>query len=674
MLKLQAYFLLGLLGVVATAGCGSAGLSQNDLKRMAIKRDSDDEDDDDESGDDNDSGQVNADTSTVGTPPADDSDPGESAAIASAGHRTAKPPKVDTQGSGNHAQPKRLGNASTANLPVIGQVAATPEETPELAISDAPLAANATTAERLARLGAAIDSYAKRHNRFPSQAIKKDGQPLLSWRVELLPYLGYTELYTKFQFDESWDSPKNQSLLEQIPIEFHCGNGTKTQVLAIQGGSPLIAATSRPTSLKRVLDGPANTIAAVEVDISHAVPWTQPEDMGLPKNASTFCALDAMSFWAVFGDGSVHEIARDIERLQLNALFSYDDETGITPTQVAYSGTEEATTETTSNTSNTAADAGTPIARRKAAESKTPATDSPYQRTPDAAALAEANDSLRAIYQDRYKRAKEREERIDLAREMLAGAQDLASDPPAQFALLRLAANIAAENADLSLVQKTVEMRVKQFPEWDELTEYGELLQTVYKSGKKTDRKLADLAVKLADRAMDEGSFKDADAMGGLAANVHKSARTEKHPDTYMRMKRRLNEFRGWRGRVNSAMETLAKDEDDGNANLIVGRFYCFFRGRWEDGLPLLARGDDTALKRLAELELYDSGALEQEVQLGDEWWTTGEKVSTYRRDYHLRAYHWYSQAIESGAGGVNKLRAEVRIKDVEERYLDDEQ
>ena len=43
---------------------------------------------------------------------------------------------------------------------------------------------------------------------------------MLSWRVELLPFLGYEELYNHFDQNAAWNSPQNKRLLEYIPPEF----------------------------------------------------------------------------------------------------------------------------------------------------------------------------------------------------------------------------------------------------------------------------------------------------------------------------------------------------------------------------------------------------------------------------------------------------------------------
>jgi hypothetical protein len=39
----------------------------------------------------------------------------------------------------------------------------------------------------------------------------------LSWRVHILPFIGFNELYHEFKLDEAWDSPHNIKLLDKMP-------------------------------------------------------------------------------------------------------------------------------------------------------------------------------------------------------------------------------------------------------------------------------------------------------------------------------------------------------------------------------------------------------------------------------------------------------------------------
>jgi hypothetical protein len=84
--------------------------------------------------------------------------------------------------------------------------------------------------------------YHEQHGTFPptTYRAKPDG-PVHSWRVLLLPYIDmYTkELYSKYDFSEPWNSPKNLAITksaEQYLGHFSLGNNEIANYLAIGEG------------------------------------------------------------------------------------------------------------------------------------------------------------------------------------------------------------------------------------------------------------------------------------------------------------------------------------------------------------------------------------------------------------------------------------------------------
>ncbi|MBV9126015.1 MAG: DUF1559 domain-containing protein, partial [Planctomycetes bacterium] len=68
----------------------------------------------------------------------------------------------------------------------------------------------------LKQIALAFHSMNDTYNFMPPAAIcGKDGRPLLSWRVAILPYIEQQNLYNQFRLDEPWDSPTNKKLLAQ---------------------------------------------------------------------------------------------------------------------------------------------------------------------------------------------------------------------------------------------------------------------------------------------------------------------------------------------------------------------------------------------------------------------------------------------------------------------------
>ena len=73
------------------------------------------------------------------------------------------------------------------------------------------------------QIGLALQNYHSRHETFPpAYSSGKDGKPLLSWRVLILPYVDQNDLYNEFHLDESWDSPHNRALIARMPATYRC--------------------------------------------------------------------------------------------------------------------------------------------------------------------------------------------------------------------------------------------------------------------------------------------------------------------------------------------------------------------------------------------------------------------------------------------------------------------
>jgi hypothetical protein len=142
----------------------------------------------------------------------------------------------------------------------------------------------ATSELNLERIAQAVINYADDHNgRLPADIVDRDGKPILSWRVHLLPYLlNQAELHKQFKLDEPWDSDANKKLLAKMPkvfddprVKVRLAGHTVYQGFAgpdavFEPGKQLLFPASIP-------DGTSNTIMFVESSV--AVAWTKPADL-----------------------------------------------------------------------------------------------------------------------------------------------------------------------------------------------------------------------------------------------------------------------------------------------------------------------------------------------------------------------------------------------------------
>jgi prepilin-type N-terminal cleavage/methylation domain-containing protein len=195
-------------------------------------------------------------------------------------------------------------------------------------------ARRAQCVNNLKQIGLAMHNYHTVWGALPAAAISDaSGRPLLSWRVALLPYLEQDTLYKQFRLNESWDSPHNKKVAEQMPKVFASPGGVDapglTRYRVFTGDQAAFPERSRqpgPTTLGRrfteFTDGTANTLLVVEA--AEAVPWTKPDELPYsPKGPLPRLGSQPTSFQVLFADGSVRVLNRQsVDDNTLRALIT----------------------------------------------------------------------------------------------------------------------------------------------------------------------------------------------------------------------------------------------------------------------------------------------------------------------------------------------------------------
>jgi hypothetical protein len=184
--------------------------------------------------------------------------------------------------------------------------------------------------DNLAKLAAAFEKYHAAHGHYPPPAIySKDGQPLLSWRVALLPYLGEEALYKQFKLDEPWDSLHNKRLLKKMPkllqdpYRWRAVSAWKTRDQVFTGSGTVFEG-AKGVRKADIVDGANKTILLVHVPDEQSVYWTKPLDLAyaadkpLPQLAEKY----AFQFHVVLADGTVRSLRKDIGEKTLRALIT----------------------------------------------------------------------------------------------------------------------------------------------------------------------------------------------------------------------------------------------------------------------------------------------------------------------------------------------------------------
>ena len=137
------------------------------------------------------------------------------------------------------------------------------------------------SAASLKQIGQALLSYHAVNGKLPPAVARdRDGRPLFSWRVLLLPFIEQGSLYNRIHLDEPWDGQHNKALLEETPRCYEPMLGgmdapglTRYQVFV----GPGTAFERDSLTWDDFPDGRENTILVVEA--GEPVPWTKPADL-----------------------------------------------------------------------------------------------------------------------------------------------------------------------------------------------------------------------------------------------------------------------------------------------------------------------------------------------------------------------------------------------------------
>jgi hypothetical protein len=129
----------------------------------------------------------------------------------------------------------------------------------------------------------ALDEYRQVHGRYPPAFVAdKNGRPLHSWRVLILPFLDNEALLDKYDLREPWDGPCNRKLAQYRPSVYVCPSGravgespTAASYFAVVG--PGTAWSEHSERSNRSSDGEKRMLLA-EVANS-GINWMEPKDV-----------------------------------------------------------------------------------------------------------------------------------------------------------------------------------------------------------------------------------------------------------------------------------------------------------------------------------------------------------------------------------------------------------
>jgi hypothetical protein len=177
-----------------------------------------------------------------------------------------------------------------------------------------------------------MHDYQAQHGQLPPAAVcGKDGKPLLSWRVLLLPHIEQGQLYKEFHLDEPWDSPHNIQFLPRMPATYVPPSGKLWKVpehhtvcKVFVGKHAAFEGTKGLSYPEDFPDGTNNTLLIVEA--GEPVPWTKPEELAYDPQGPLpdLRGLFDNGFRAVTADGITRFVQSTVSEATLRAAITRD--------------------------------------------------------------------------------------------------------------------------------------------------------------------------------------------------------------------------------------------------------------------------------------------------------------------------------------------------------------
>lgn len=547
-------------------------------------------------------------------------------------------------------------------------------------------------ADNLKKIGAAFAQYLENNKRVPARGIKaKSGVITLSWRVELLPYLGYQDLYKQFDPNQPWDGPKNLPLLDRIPDCYVSPErfDSNTNYLGITGKRYLMQ--DSPTLIANVEDGLENTLAVLEVDDAFAVPWTSPMDYEPEYGAANagIGNLRPEGTYGLWANGWTTLLKKGVGEQQLHKAFTYESLDGLV------AGDIHTALMIRDTASSLASDSQKPVASNvkklenqadgKSLDNVNPEKMSatefalngkngvlPRLPVPNRSAVSDAVGRVKQLFGDRLRPMGNRERLRDTGQEMLRSAEGMRSDPAGAFALQATAIDIAIQATDLELLLRALDHHVAMF-EVDAVETHADALA---KFGKQNGGALAEsvdareymtAVVPIIYGLTMQDKFDVTEDLTQFATMYESRSGNREFLVDLNRLKSQLQSAKNFFQRSGAALGQLRSNPEDPAACYAVGRYLTFIKGDWDTGLPILAMGENERLAQMAKADLAAAGASSEQVLANaDAWWELGEETSNqlFKGACRERAAHWYQIAIRSLPESLSKLHAKSRLEE----------
>ena len=274
---------------------------------------------------------------------------------------------------------------------------------------------------------------------------------------------------------------------------------------------------------------------------------------------------------------------------------------------------------------------------------------------------------VKELFLSRYKKAVSREDKRDIAQEMVTKAKQLGDDLAGKYVMLTAAQRIALEVNDIETAADALDQLVETF----DMDAYESRVALLRKTASLTqenafETRIMDDAWALSQEAIKRDDYGTASNMVETALAAARRLNDKDRASKYSRRLFELEKMEASYDKVKESLALVGDPSEDPKISEQVGRYYCFIKEEWNDGLPHLARSADADLRRLAQRDLQAPTDSDVQLELADGWWETAKRSrSPEDTAMNKRAQYWYEIALKNLPQGLPRLKAELRVKEI---------
>ncbi|TWT33335.1 DUF1559 family PulG-like putative transporter [Blastopirellula retiformator] len=661
----RPYFVLLLLLALLHGGCSCSSDAERRMNAVSFSRSSDDEEEEE-------------------TPP-----PKTPAPKPKAANPPKKPAAETKKPAPTTKQPATAEAMPAETTPAIDPKYAGRRERIERLAQNPPADKAAEAQAKLEIIGEALADMITDKGEIPG-AVRKDsrGNTLLGWRIDLLPYLGYQDLYDQFALDKPWNDKQNLALAKKIPAVYQSPERRDEATNFLMAFGPTCAArASSPTSLETVGRRSLGTIPlVVEADDAMSVSWVKPFDLEFNPAAPRegMGQLRNGSIYVITADGETHLVPASVTPTEMTDFFvlanGFDirkvgaDSAATAPTNVAAAPTMPDPGQVAASTpvkmtptrQAPAGDLGPALGSKESlGVQKLPIPD------PKLTEIAETR--IREIFSNEFRVADSDNRQAELAKMLVDSGKKLGDDPVQQFAMYSLAYQMAQKGKAPATAKDAFDALNSQF-EFDTVNQQLQLLrfasQNVARIPPQRKEEFKQLAIQIWQVSYDRNNFKAIDELFTIIETFARSQNDGAMVQRIAALRDEVTEARKVYSDIEAQFLSLERPSFNPDGNLLVGRYLCLHRNQWDKGLPFLAKSSNQNLKDAALLELEIPTTPTLQAEIGDMWWkaTSGFNPLEKKR-IQRRAAQWYQTAIGGLPNNIERIKTQRNLEEFKKLY-----